>query len=70
MNYEILYKLEVEAFGILERDYHKLKNDYNREKRILNVVIDSLEERLATQEAYIKHLEDALANRNQTQTYA
>ena len=28
MNYELLYKLEVEAFGILERDYHSLKSKY------------------------------------------
>ena len=28
MNWELLYKLEVEAFGNLERDYHELKSKY------------------------------------------
>jgi len=60
MNYELLYKLEVEAFGNLERDYHTLKSNYNREKRVLNAVIESLREQLATQKAYSKNLEEEL----------
>ena len=60
MNYELLYKLEVEAFGNLERDYHTLKSNYNREKRVLNAVIESLREQLVTQKAYSKSLEDEL----------
>ena len=56
----MLYKLEVEAFGNLERDYHTLKSNYNREKRVLNAVIESLREQLVTQKAYAKSLEDEL----------
>ena len=65
MNYELLYKLEVEAFGILERDYHELKHLHNigHVKRIsLEGLVEAQNDKIDTLEEEIRVLDEENKN--------